>query len=85
VDADVEWGWSVSQLAEWLCRIVVGEVVREKESKAREKRVGGTRLRVKRLDAQTWHGQLSSISSSRHCSAYSGMSASAWLAVSDGV
>ena len=33
----MEWGWSVSQLAEWLCRIVVGEVVREEESKAREK------------------------------------------------
>ena len=27
----MEWGWSVSQLAEWLCRIVVGDVVREEE------------------------------------------------------
>ncbi|KAL2444820.1 hypothetical protein ABEF95_017281 [Exophiala dermatitidis] len=33
----VEWGWSVDQLATWLCRIVVGEVVRDEERKAREK------------------------------------------------
>ncbi|KAL2421087.1 hypothetical protein ABEF91_008123 [Exophiala dermatitidis] len=30
------WGWSVDQLATWLCRIVVGEVVRDEERKARE-------------------------------------------------
>lgn len=29
--ADVRWGWSVEQLATWLGRIVVGEVVREEE------------------------------------------------------
>lgn len=30
----LKWEWSVEQLAEWLCRIVVGEVVREEEVKA---------------------------------------------------
>lgn len=34
----IQWGWSVKQLAEWLCRIVVGEVVREEERKARERK-----------------------------------------------
>lgn len=29
------WGWSAEQLATWLCRIVVGEVVREEERKAK--------------------------------------------------
>ncbi|EXJ78054.1 hypothetical protein A1O3_09215 [Capronia epimyces CBS 606.96] len=33
----VEWGWSVEQLAEWLCRIVVGEVVREEEQTGNDK------------------------------------------------
>ncbi|KIY03597.1 uncharacterized protein Z520_00288 [Fonsecaea multimorphosa CBS 102226] len=33
--AEIKWGWSVEQLAEWLCRIVVGEVVREEEKKAK--------------------------------------------------
>lgn len=32
----VEWGWSVEQLAQWLCRVVVGEVVREEEWKAKQ-------------------------------------------------
>ncbi|KAL2444803.1 hypothetical protein ABEF95_017272 [Exophiala dermatitidis] len=36
------WGWSVDQLATWLCRIVVGEVVRDEERKAREKARGRT-------------------------------------------
>ncbi|KIW23544.1 uncharacterized protein PV07_11734 [Cladophialophora immunda] len=31
---EIKWGWSVEQLAERLCRIVVGEVVREEEKKA---------------------------------------------------
>ncbi|KAL6243180.1 hypothetical protein RBB50_009731 [Rhinocladiella similis] len=31
----LRWGWSVDQLGEWLCRIVVGEVVREEERKAK--------------------------------------------------
>jgi len=38
-EAEVQWGWSVDQLAEWLCRIVVGEVVREEEMKAKAKAV----------------------------------------------
>ncbi|KAK5050026.1 hypothetical protein LTR84_004146 [Exophiala bonariae] len=33
----VVWGWSVQQLAHWLCRIVVGEVVREEEARAKMK------------------------------------------------
>ncbi|EXJ88626.1 hypothetical protein A1O1_05556 [Capronia coronata CBS 617.96] len=33
----IAWGWSVEQLAEWLCRIVVGEVVREEERKVKMK------------------------------------------------
>ncbi|EXJ67337.1 uncharacterized protein A1O5_09350 [Cladophialophora psammophila CBS 110553] len=32
---EIKWGWSVEKLAEWLCRIVVGEVVREEEKKAK--------------------------------------------------
>ncbi|KAH0848409.1 hypothetical protein FOPE_02181 [Fonsecaea pedrosoi] len=32
---EIRWGWSVEQLAERLCRIVVGEVVREEEKKAK--------------------------------------------------
>ncbi|KIW97634.1 uncharacterized protein Z519_01218 [Cladophialophora bantiana CBS 173.52] len=32
---EITWSWSVEQLAEWLCRIVVGEVVREEEKKAK--------------------------------------------------
>ncbi|OAP63226.1 hypothetical protein AYL99_02453 [Fonsecaea erecta] len=32
---EIKWGWSVKQLAEWLCRIVVGEVVRDEERKAK--------------------------------------------------
>ncbi|KAK5553068.1 hypothetical protein LTR46_008781 [Exophiala xenobiotica] len=35
---EIKWGWSVDQLTEWLCRIVVGEVVREEERKARNGR-----------------------------------------------
>jgi len=35
---EVSWGWSERQLAEWLCRIVVGEVVREEEKKLKLKR-----------------------------------------------
>jgi hypothetical protein len=35
---EIKWGWSVDQLTEWLCRIVVGEVVREEERKARNDR-----------------------------------------------
>lgn len=34
---EVLWGWNVEQLAHWLCRIVVGEVVREEEAKAKAK------------------------------------------------
>jgi hypothetical protein len=33
----VLWGWNVEQLAHWLCRIVVGEVVREEEARAKAK------------------------------------------------
>jgi hypothetical protein len=29
-----QWGWEPRQLAEWLCRIVVGEVVRDEEDRA---------------------------------------------------
>ncbi|RVX69724.1 hypothetical protein B0A52_06368 [Exophiala mesophila] len=32
---EVIWGWSPEQLVGWLCRIVVGEVVREEEARAR--------------------------------------------------
>ncbi|KIW51340.1 hypothetical protein PV05_10073 [Exophiala xenobiotica] len=32
---EIKWGWSVDQLTEWLCRIVVGEVVREEERKGK--------------------------------------------------
>ena len=31
------WGWTVGELASWLCRIVVGEVVREEEQKVRKR------------------------------------------------
>jgi len=34
---EVLWGWSVEELTNWLCRIVVGEVVREEEAKAKSK------------------------------------------------
>ena len=34
---DMRWGWTVEELAGWLCRIVVGEVVREEERMVREK------------------------------------------------
>ncbi|KIV91715.1 hypothetical protein PV10_06228 [Exophiala mesophila] len=34
---EVIWGWSPEQLVGWLCRIVVGEVVREEEAKAKPK------------------------------------------------
>lgn len=36
-EGSVIWGWSVQQLAHWLCRIVVGEVVREEETRAKMK------------------------------------------------
>jgi hypothetical protein len=35
---EVAWGWTAEELCERLCRIVVGEVVRQEESKAKQGR-----------------------------------------------
>ncbi|KIW20338.1 hypothetical protein PV08_00913 [Exophiala spinifera] len=34
-DGGLRWGWTADQIGEWLCRIVVGEVVREEEKRTR--------------------------------------------------
>lgn len=45
----VAWGWSVEQLAHWLCRIVVGEVVRDEEARARARAKGAKGAKPKAM------------------------------------
>lgn len=49
----VLWGWNVQQLAHWLCRIVVGEVVREEEAKAKAKAADGVVPNSKKVRGRT--------------------------------
>ncbi|KIX01442.1 uncharacterized protein Z518_09168 [Rhinocladiella mackenziei CBS 650.93] len=58
----IHWGWSVEQLAMWLCRIVVGEAVREEERKSQSRSskllVADTTLKTFTENRKEGHGQV---------------------------